>query len=417
MDIQIKELEPCKLSINYTADAEEILNKRGEILKHFKKAPVPGFRPGKATVEAIKYHYRDQIEESLKRALAEDAYHNTLFEKKFRPHGAPRFNSMLMADGKFVCEFDLHIKPDFELTTYRNFELPKPHEVMTAVELAEKMMQELRVKYGTAVPYEENDFVQKGDNVIVDYEGSVDGARVDKLCAQGEMLTVGNSQLAMFDDNLLGMSLGETREFDLVVPENGLPSLVGKTIHFKVSLMMGSKNEPCPLDDELAVKLGKTDFAELKELVAQSAAGKIALATKSQITEAVAKVLIANHTVNVPNWLTLSEAQYLAHQSKMDWNTLDNVDKNKFMEMAENNVKLSLILDKIRESEPEAQLSDQEVFEIVKQNIAMHSKTSNSSPDEIINEMNKTGYLQILFARIKDEYVMDFILKTVKFVE
>ena len=118
MEIEIKEVEPCKLSIHYVAGAEEILNKRGVVIESFKKAPVPGFRPGKATVEAIRMHYKDQIEESLKRALMEDAYHNTLFEKKLRPHGAPRFNAALLADGKFTVDFELFIKPEFELAAY-----------------------------------------------------------------------------------------------------------------------------------------------------------------------------------------------------------------------------------------------------------------------------------------------------------
>ena len=46
MEIEIKESEPCKLIVNYAADAGQILNKRGEVLTAFKKAPVPGFRPG-----------------------------------------------------------------------------------------------------------------------------------------------------------------------------------------------------------------------------------------------------------------------------------------------------------------------------------------------------------------------------------
>src|SRR5580692_7837482 len=106
MEIEVKETEPCKLSVHYVTDAEAIFNKRAKIIEEFKKAPVPGFRPGKATIEAIRMHYRDQIEESLKRALAEDAYHNTLFEKKLKPHGAPRINNLLLANGKFTCDFD-----------------------------------------------------------------------------------------------------------------------------------------------------------------------------------------------------------------------------------------------------------------------------------------------------------------------
>src|SRR5271154_5630109 len=114
MQIEVNEIEACKLSVHYEANALEIMDKRAEVQAAFKKAPVPGFRSGKPVpMDAIKMHYRQQIEESLKRALAEDAFHNTLFEKKLRPHGAPRFNSLLMVDGKFTCEFELFVKPAF----------------------------------------------------------------------------------------------------------------------------------------------------------------------------------------------------------------------------------------------------------------------------------------------------------------
>src|SRR5260370_9849348 len=148
MEIEIKETEPCKLSIHYTADAEAILNARAKVIDAFKKAPVPGFRPGKASPEAIRIHYRDQIEESLKRALAEDAYHNTLFEKKIKPHGAPRFNSYALVDGKFTCDFDLFVKPNFELASYRTLEIPNPHESQDPDVMAEAMLPEIRVRFG-----------------------------------------------------------------------------------------------------------------------------------------------------------------------------------------------------------------------------------------------------------------------------
>lgn len=415
MQIEVKEIEPCKLIVSYTADAEQILNKRGEVIDAFKKAPVPGFRPGKAGVDAIRMHYRTQIEESLKRALAEDAYHNTLFEKKLRPHGAPRFNSALLADGKFTCEFELFTKPDFEVFSYKGMEIPKPAETVNPTELSEKMMQELRVKFGEATPYSDSDFIQNGDNVILDYDGFVDGEKSDSLSAEGEMLTVGNSQLQEFDNNLLGMSLGETREFNLLVPENGLPSIANKTIRFKVTLNMGSKTVPCPLNDELAIKLGKKDFAELKEFVFGTAVAKAQATSKQALIDAICTKLVDVNVVSVPNWLSLSEAQYLAHNSKLEWDKMLDEDKEKYLEMSTKNVKLSLILDKIREDEPDAQLTDQEVFEVIKRNLAT---TKLKTPlDEIIKEMDRTGYLQIMFSRIRDEHALDFVLKSTTFVE
>lgn len=413
--IEVKEIEHCKLSITYEADAAQILDKRAEVIAAFKKAPVPGSRPGRASVDAIKMHYRSQIEDAVKRALAEDAYHNTLFEKKLRPHGAPKFNTLLLADGKFTCQFDMFTKPDFELSAYTNLEIPKPHEPQNAIHLAEQMMQELRVRFGEVSPYVDGDFVEAGDNVIVDYLGTVDGEKVESISATGEMLTVGRSHISIFDDNLLGMSLGETREFDMTVPEGGLPSLSGKTIHFKVTLNMGSKTVPCALDDKLAEKLGKKDFSELKEFVHATAGAKIAHAFKISLNEAVSAKLVSDNVFAVPNWMTVSEAQYLAHNAKLDWNALPDVDKEKYIGLAEKNVRLALILDKIREVEPEAQLTDQEVFDIIKTNIA-HTKV-DKPVDDIIQEMNKSGYLQILFSRIRDEYALDYVVKKTRVIE
>lgn len=415
MQIEVKEIEPCKFQVQYTADALQILNKRGEVLSKFKNAPVPGFRKGHVTMDAIKVHYRTQIENALKQSLAEDAFHNTLFEKKIKPHGAPRFNSVLLADGKFTCEFDLHTKPVFDLPEYTNLEMPKPHQDEDEVTLTERMMQDLRVRFGEATPYSETDFVQAGDNIIVDYDGFLDGEKVDNLCAAGEMLTVGNSNFSQFDDNILGMTVGETREFDVVVPEGGLPSLAGKTVHLKVTLSMGSKTTPAPLDDTLAVRLGKKDYSELRQFVHGTAVASLQNKVKSLVNEAVAVRLVEATTMDVPNWMALSEAQYLAHNAKIDWATMADVDRERYLELGIKNVKLSLILDGIREAEPEAQLSDQEVFDVIKHNLQKTKVTT--SIDEVIEQMNKTGYLQILFSRIRDENTMDFITKTVKFVE
>jgi len=415
MKIELTELEPCKLSVKYEANFMEIGDKRAEIEGHFKKAPVPGNRAGKASPEAIRMHYRQQIDDSLKRALAEDAFHNTLFEKKLKAHGPPRFQTLLLDSGKFSCEFEMYTKPNFELGKYKELEVPKPPEQLNPIELAERMMQDLRVRAGEVLPYDDGEFVQDGDNILVDYEGSVDGTKVDSLSATGEMMTVGKSPLAGFDNNLLGMTIGETREFDFVAPEGGLPSISGKTVHFKVTLNMGSKTVPCALDDELAKKLNKKDFAELQLAVSQTAFARSANASKMAVHEAIAKRLVSETTIDVPNWMSLSEAQYLAQQSQLDWNILPDQDKEKLLEVAALNVKLALVLDRIREIEPEAQLTDQEVFEMIKQNLAQTQATKNL--DEVIQQMNKTGYLQILFSRIRDEHTMDFVTKSVKMIE
>jgi len=416
MEIQVNEVEYCKLNVHYEALADEIASKRDEVLKIFKNAPVPGFRKGKANMEAIKYHYKNQINDSLKRALAEEAFHNTLFEKNIKPLGSPNFNSLLLTNGKFICDFSMNKKPDFELGPYKNLEIPKPHNVMNPSVEAEKTLQELRVRFGDSVPFGEDDFVQQSDSVIVSYEGFVDGEKVDALSTkQGELIKIGSSELAEFDTNLLGMKLGESREFDLVAPEGGLPSLSGKTIRFKCELSMGSKHTPSPLDDSLAKKVGRESFQELRDYVTNLSIAKVQENIQQLIREAVSNSLTSLNDFKVPEWLTSSEARYLAAHSKLDWNLLKDEDKEKFITLADKNVKLSLILDRIRDTEPEAQLSDQEALEIVKGFLSKNIK--NMTLEEAINNMNKTGELQLLLARIKDENTVDYVAKNAKIVD
>lgn len=415
MQINVTEIEPCKLLVQYHADPDQISTKKVEVLNAFKKAPVPGFRSGKASTDAIKFHYRSQMEDALKRALAEEAFHNTLFEKNIKPHGGPMFTALYLMDGKFSCEFNLHTKPSFELANYKNLEIPKPHEPENAVEVCEKMLQELRVRYGEVTPYTDADFVQTGDNIILNYDGFVDGEKNSNLCAEGEMVTVGKNALEEFDTNLLGMKAGETREFSIKVPEHGLPSMAGKVVAFKAMVVTGSKTTPCPLDDTLAVKLNRKTYAELREAVLASAQSQVANKFKLSLNEAVSKRLVHDNAFEIPSWMVLPEAKYLAHSAKLNWDSLPDADRARYIQLAQNNVKLSLILEKIRESEPDAQLTDQEVVEIIKRNLSLSN--AKVSFEEMMQEMNKTGYLQVLLGRIKDEHVLDFVVKHVRVVE
>jgi FKBP-type peptidyl-prolyl cis-trans isomerase (trigger factor) len=83
--------------------------------------------------------------------------------------------------------------------------------------------------------------------------------------------------------------------------------------------------------------------------------------------------------------------------------------------MAAKNVKLSLILDRIRDDNPEAQLTDQEVFDMIKRNL-MQSNMQQPL-EQVVQQMQKSGYLQVLFARIRDEHAMDFVTKKVQLID
>ena len=416
--IELQEIEQCKYKVHYEATPEEIDSKKAEVIDQFRKAPIPGCRQGKANETTIRLYYAKQIDASLQRVLCEEAFHDTIFSKKLRAFGPPAFLSVNLVNKSFSCDFEMHTKPDFELTDYKGMEIPKPPRRYTNDEYVEKLLNDLRIRFGDAIPYSESDFVQETDNLIIDYECFYNGEKLDSLSAVGEMVTVGKNEILSFDSNVLGMSIGETREFCVILPQESLSSLAGKEVMFKLTLQMGSKNIPCSLDDELAKRVGLQTYQELRNQAASIAMGKVDATEKSDMNQAVCAQLINRHNFDVPMFMKLSEAQYLAQNAKLDWNTMCDTDKEQYLGMASKNVMLSLVLDKIRETEPDCQLSDNEVFDMIKGNLLNSQQAKNGQEvNDIIKKMNETGYLQILFQRIKDEHVLNFVVNNTKFVE
>jgi trigger factor len=418
MNITLTETEYCKLHIQYEAAPEEIATKKDDVIATFKDRPIPGFRKGKkgnVPLDAIKMHFRKQIDEQLTQQMAQKAVEDTVFEKKIKPFGYPMFSKVELKDDNFNCEFSLNKQPDFELGTYKEFEIPKPPVALTSEELCQQMIQELRDKNGDMTPYTENDIVQGKDTVVVDYSCFTvpENVPVPKLTALGEVVAIDKINVPGFSENLFGMKIGDEREFILNVPESFGAEFGGNQLKFNVKLTMGSKINPAPLNDELATKVNLKTIDELIGMAKSTADTRIKELENTQINDQISNRLLENHNFIVPEWIALSEAQMQASTSKIDWNALSEAEKKIAIEGAEKSVRLSLILGRIRDEEPQSQLSEEEVFNIAKENISKYSP----DPQKVFEELYANGHLQILFSRIRDIKTLEFIHSTCKIVE
>jgi trigger factor len=413
MNITCNETEYCKILVQVEADQNEINEKRSEVINKFRKYKVPGFRKNKATPEAIKTHFKKEIQNALTQELADAAVQNTLFEKDVKPFGRPQFTYAKLENTKFSCEFSLHKQPDFELRTYRDFEIPKPAVGMTADDLGAKMLQELRERNGTTTAYGENDVVQMGDNVIIDYQVFKDGVAIEGFKNAGELVSVGKIDIPGFSENILGMKVGETREFELLFDAKIKPEYNNQILKFEVKLHMGSKITPAELNDDLAKAVGLETLNSLIENVNGMAGNRIKELEKAGIIDQIAKRLVAEHDFVIPTWISTAEAQVNARNNKKDWNTISDNEKEAFIKSSEDNVKLSLVLEKVREKEPEAQLSQDELLKIAQANLQQHTR----EPQKVFEELYKNGQLGLFLNRIRDEFTLEFLVKNCKIIE
>lgn len=409
----MQEPEYCKLTVQVEADENEIAEKRNEIVNKFKGYKVPGFRPNKATPEAIKNHFKKEIHNALTQQLADDAVQNAMSENNVKPFGRPQFTQVKLDNNKFNCEFSLLKQPDFELGTYKDFEIPKPAAPIAADELAAKMLQELRERNGTTTAYGENDFVQMGDSVIIDYQAYKDGSAIPDFKNNGEVVNVGKIEIPGFSENILGMKPGETRSFELFFDAKIKPEYNNSILKFEVKMHTGSKIAPAALDDDLAKTVGTESLVKLMENVNAMATNRINDLEKSNIVEQIAQRLVEGHDFKVPEWISVEEAKVNAKNNKKDWNIIPDAEKEQYIKMAKNNVKLSLILEKVRENEPEAQLAQEELLKIAQSNLAAHTQ----DPSKVFEELYKNGMLGLFLNRIKDEFCLNFISKNCKVIE
>ena len=208
------------------------------------------------------------------------------------------------------------------------------------------------------------------------------------------------------------MKAGETKEFDLEVSEV-VPEIGGKTVHVKTTIHMGTKPVPAKLDDELAKKLGVESIDEMKKSLEEILKQRLDNAEKDMIRRSVIEKLVDNNEVNIPSFLIDREAEHLAIQKKLDWSKISDEEKDVLRKNATDNVKLSLVLDQVRDTEPETVLSEPEAINMLKQKVAAQKVTD---PEEFIVETRKNGRLFGLVAALKDEFTLQWLVDKAKVI-
>lgn len=444
MTVECKEIEYCKVKVHYIADADVITEKQEEVLDGLKKSKVkaPGVRAvpksknvrkkkgrkgrkkGRANrtfhntdlyERSLKKRYSAQIKKSMERELISEAYDEVLFETKMKPIGYPEISNINFGDGAFECDLLFLKKPEFELQTYKGIKVPKPHEDESATERAEKMMQMLRERHGDVVPYGDDDVVVKGDNVTIDIKGFVGDESIELLNRTGVLYTAGEHEINEFDENLYGMKPGEERSFDVVFEdvERFHEDVRGKTITFHVNLHMGTKTILCPLDDEFAIKMGYKTADEMRAEAEGSASAQLKNQYRQEVAQQVLKRLTDVHDFEVPAWLMVMESQNHVRELQLKWDDLTEEQIDSINKKSREKIKLSMILDSIRDEEPESSFSNEELILHLKKRF----QEAGKNPEEELSRAAGDGRLIGLLASLRDETTTLWLVEQSEIIE
>ena len=168
--VEIKDVGPCKKHIKVTIDRSDIDGRLNDKFKELvTDAAVPGFRPGKAPRKLIERRFHTEVGDQVKAEVLLASLEQLADEHEIAPLAPPDldpFQVALPKEGPLVYEFDVEVRPEFELPNYKGLKLKRPIKDITDQDvLMEK--QRLLAPYSQVVPKPEGN-AQLGDIVIAD---------------------------------------------------------------------------------------------------------------------------------------------------------------------------------------------------------------------------------------------------------
>lgn len=283
VETKVEALEDNRVKVSITIDAKQVDSRiKQAYAQAAKKYNFPGFRKGKAPRPVIDNALgKDYIAATVSDDLVNETYPVAIDESGVYPVGNPEFDEEgmdLVEGGKdFSFSFTVEVKPEYELSSYDPVEIELPAEGATDEEV-DQQIDQLREHYFELVDATAATKVKPENWVEIAIKATDDaGEDIPSITTESRLWGMDSTLLPQaFNDELLGMKKGQTKEFDIDLPAETTvmtAPLAGKTakIHFEVEVKVVKKKVIPELTDEWAKeKLGFENVEDMRVRIAES---------------------------------------------------------------------------------------------------------------------------------------------------
>lgn len=378
MEVKIQKEEHSKVVLEFTMKNEDF---RKEVDKAFAKNAkyfkVPGFRNGKAPRAVIEKMYGEEaLYETVIEENVDKEYSKAIEENKLEVVSRPDLDiKQIGKDKDFVYTVTFYVKPEANVKQYKGLEVEK-FDITVSKEEVEKALEDSRQKNARTITVEDR-ALQNDDISTIDFEGFVDGVAFEGGKGENYELTIGSGAfIPGFEEQLVGMNVGEEREISVKFPEEyHAEDLKGKDATFKVKLISIKAKELPELDDEFAKDVSEFDTLEeyKKDLEASLEEQKISQEKANKEMQAIDK-LVENTEVEIPEAMVENEVEKMIEQfnANLSYQGLDieqyckytgttlDAFKETMKPQALKDVKLNLALEFIKNAE-KIDVTDEEI--------------------------------------------------------
>ncbi|PWJ48337.1 trigger factor [Faecalicatena contorta] len=265
MSLQVENLEHNMVKLTIEVPAEDVEKAlQASYLKQRKQMNLPGFRKGKVPRQMIEKMYGPEVfyDEAANQIIPE-AYSKAYDECELELVSQPQIDVVQMEKGKpFIFTAEVAVKPEVTLGEYKGLKVDKGSTRVTAKEIDEEIDKE-REKSARTVDVTDR-AVQDKDQVVLDFEGFVDGEAFEGGKGENYPLTIGSgSFIPGFEEQLIGAEIGKELDVKVTFPEEyQAVELAGKDAVFKCTVHEIKAKELPELDDEFASEVSECETLE-----------------------------------------------------------------------------------------------------------------------------------------------------------
>ena len=350
MKVKVNSKKGFKTILSVLVDKKTIQKKLDEKLNELQnKVQLKGFRPGKVPTNIIKNQFGKAVYGEVIDGILKETSSKAIEDNKIKVAGQPKIDLKTFGEGKDLdYTIELETLPEIKIKPLNTIKATE-YNIEIEKNIIDKRISEIAKSQQNFEDKNENGKTEKGDMVIFDYEGKIDGKDFEGNKGKNVQLILGRDLFIKgFDDQLLGAKKNESKTVTVNLPQNfPKKELVNKKTNFDCKIINIKKPIDTKINDDFAKKMGAKNLEDLKSLITKQISNEyknsLNIITKKNILEQLEK----SHSMELPPNLVDQEAKLLTkNQKKED----EQKNKEKNTKLAKSRIKVGLLLNEIAQS-------------------------------------------------------------------
>jgi trigger factor len=421
--VDISDVGPCKKHIKVTVERGDVDSRLdAKYTELVSDAQVHGFRPGKAPRKLVMRQFRKDVSDQVKAEVMLQSLEQLAEEYDIAPLSPPDLdpaNIVIPDQGPLIYEFDVEVRPQFDLPNYKGLKLRRPVRTFTEADAADEERR-LLSRYGQLIPKPEGN-AQIGDYLIGDLTVQ-DGNR--KLGELKETTFHVERQIAFkdgvadrFAEQVKGTNPGQTRTIDIKLSDNAAdPNLRGTTVQGVLEVKDVKSVRLPELTHDLLHQFGVHTPEQLRERIRVLLERRLEYQQRQSARQQVLEQITAAANWELPNDLLARQARAALGRRVMEMRAggMSDEEIQGRLRLLQQDVlrstalalKEHFVLQKIAEVE-KIEVGDDDINEEI-QRLAYEE---NESPRRVRARLEKEELLESLAIELTERKVLDLIFQ------